>query len=559
MAGASPAMDAPGTPAHDVFSQIQYQIQSSVNNSLAAVRGAQNQGRVNAQLDQANAVRPDQGQQFPTQPYVPPSAWETWKNQRDQEAAQAHQQTVMRQYSGDTLSALFPEFGMEKKARDAEAAKAGIETDGQKRKDMAAGIFDRRNKAFNFNQDLTPAEQTKFADTSRKTREDLSLKQDLVNKIDTVMAKDVTLPQEERQAATELARALKYDPAGGKYGETNPLVISLRNLGTRSEFRIMLNEWKTGKKGKTAGGQTPPGNLDLGATGDEIDAAGGLGGFIQQSNGKSSDYDSTPSHFGYLIRKGKDGVDQIIKTEDWITAKMTDLTPAPHDSQAELDRKAAQSADLISTLAFADKYSSFAKKRDAGYRIQLDSNGNPIRAYLHSDDKQALQNLLNDVMVMQEGGVISPVEDFMKAYADERRGIAEVATGVNGNGTSSGSGSGGHRSGGGGGGYGSGGAQVTDPALLKEAVDAAARSRMGRALTPEESAAFIDHFHSIEAAVYAGGGAYTKFDPQSQAMAWIEATAQKETAGQQGGKYIVALMNMLKSGNLTGSIGGGIN
>jgi hypothetical protein len=548
-------MDAPGTPAKDVFSQIAYQVQSSVNSTLAAIQGAQRQPAVNAQVAYANSIRPDKGipaTQIPTTPYVPPSAWEQYQMQRDLESARMRQLDIEKQYTGEGLDALFPEFGMAKKAADAL-------TIGDKRKAMAKDILDKRDEAFNFNRDLTPEEQEANANKSRDTREDLSRKQDVINKVNEVFAKDPTLPAEEREAAAEIGRALKYTSEGGQYAETNPLVVQLRNLGTRAEFRIMLNEWKTGKTGAASGTQILlPAGADLQATGEDIDAAGGLGGFLQQSGGKSSDYDSSPSRFGYVIRKGDDGLDQIIKAEDWVTAKMTDLMPAPGDSQDELNRKAAESADLISTLAFADKYASFAKKRDAGYRIQLDSNGNPIKAYLANDDKVALQNLLNDVLMMQEGGVIAPVEDFMKAYADERRGIAEVATGVygDGSGSSSGGGYGGYGGGGGYGGSGGGGAQQayqTDPELLKVTVDGIARARMGRSLTNEEALAFIEHFHSIEAAIYASGGTFTKFDPEAQAVAWIESRMTKESAGQQGGKFIVALMNMLKSGNLGGS------
>jgi hypothetical protein len=481
------------------------------------------------------------------QPYVPPSAYERWQMERQEETKQKRRQVMLREFSDDTITSLdellMPQFGLP--ANPEGAFKQAFELD-----------VPSDDPAFK----LTPEQQDMAEKTRLETRENLGQRQNLINEVEKLQSEDSALPAEEQQLLVQLRRQLLFEQPG-KFNELDPLVVTIKNLGTRSQFRKQLLDWKSGKDGATS--SVLPWGLDMDATGEDIDAAGGLGGFLQETTGKSSDFDQSPKQFGYLIHTDADGVDHIIKAEEWINLKIADLMPAPTDSREELDRKGAEAADLISTLAFADKYNSFAKKRDAGYRVQLDAAGNPIRAYIHNDDRVALTNLIKDVMAMQEAGYIGPVEEFMKAYADERRGISEVATGTDGVGGSDRDGGGGYRGGGYGygggyssGGGGGGGITLEDPELLKMSVDSIARARMGRSLTNEEAMEFIKHYHSLQAAFVNArmmGADATSLDPEAQAVAWIESRMAKESAGQQAGNFVAALADAMRSGRFSAS------
>lgn len=476
----------------------------------------------------------------PRPTYIPPSALERWQQERDDERERLRKKSLFREFSDDAITSfdelLMPQFGL----------KANPEGEFKQAFEITPERDDFK---------LTPEQQDRTEATRIRTREDLGQKQNLINEIETTQSKDGTLPAEEKEALRVLRKQLLFE--SGQFNELDPLVVSIKNLGTRAEFRKKMLDWKSGKTGTQTPNVVPWMGVDMSATGEDIEDAGGLGGFLQQStSSKAGNFDGTPDQFGYLIHTDNDGVDHIIRAEEWMNLKLADLTPAPGDTREELDRKAAGAADLIATLSFADKYNSFAKKRDAGYRIQLDADGNPVKAYIHNDDKVALANLVKDVMSMQEAGYIAPVEEFMKAYADERRGIAEDATGVYGDGQDSG---GGYRSGGGGfygGGYSggdNGGVTLEDPELLKMSVDSIARARMGRSLTNEEALEFINYYHSAQAAFVANirnGADATRLDPEAQAVAWIESKMVKESSGQQAGQLVAALMQAMRGGGL---------
>lgn len=501
-------------------------------------------GNANERDPRGSIIAPDQRRPQ----YIPPSALERWQNERQAERDRQRRENLFREFSDDSITSLdellMPQFGL--------PTRQNQPLDGKSPFEVIVGEPNQPEPKFT----MTPEQSAATEKTRLATREDLSRKQNLINDIEKIQAQDTALPDEERTALQQLRRTLLFE-APGRFNELDPLVVTVRNLGTRSEFRKKLIDWKSGK---TPTSSVLPWGLDMSATGEEIDEAGGLGGFLQQSNPSASNFDTTPNQFGYLLHTDENGVDHIIKAEEWINLKLADVMPAPGDSREELDRKAAGAADLISTLSFADKYNSFAKKRDAGYRIELDGAGNPIRAYIHNDDRVALVNLVKDVLSMQEAGVIGPVEEFMKAYADERRGIAEDATGPYGDGSDERSGGGGFRSGGGyyggGGGYGggSGGVTLEDPELLKMSVDSIARARMGRSLTPAESEEFIAHYHSMQQAFIAArqmGADASSLDPEAQAVAWIESRMTKEAAGQQAGGFIAALAEAMRSGRFS--------
>lgn len=412
-----------------------------------------------------------------------------------------------------------------------------------------------RDKTSQLFTDMTPEQQEKAAQKSRENREYVDRKSRIVSEVENVQAKDANLPALEREALTALKFQLSQMRMKDVNNDLNPIVVALKNLGTRSQYRIEFANWK---KNKTAGtSMSLPQALPT--TSEEFDQVGGLGGFLTQgsTSKNTDDFDRTPSIFGKLITRDDNGVETIISAEDWVAARIADTKPLPTDSPQERARKEKLAADWIATLAFSDKYNSFAQKRDAGYRVQLDSDGNPVRAYFLKPDEDALKNLTAEILNdMGTHNIVGPVEDWIQAYAEQRQDLAQDATGIFGTGQSSSSGTGGsYGRSYGGGGYGGGGGGggyrflQTDPEFLKMTIDGIARARMGRSLTNEEALEFINYYHSIEQAVYGSGDDGTRLDPEARAVAWIESRMTRESAGQQAGQFITALMNMLRTGN----------
>lgn len=394
------------------------------------------------------------------------------------------------------------------------------------------------------------------AQKSRENRETVNMKLDEIRQVEQKQAKDSTLPAEERQALQALKLQLLELPTMVSQDELNPIRIMLRNLGTRADYRIEMTAWKNSKN-RAQGLELP---TPFPTTGEEFDDMGGLGGFISQPTSKTAgDFDRTPAIFGKLITRDANGVETIVTAQDWIAARIADTKPLPTDDPQTRALKARAAADLISTLSFADKYNSFAQKRDAGYRVQLDSSGNPVAAYILKPDEDALKNLVGEILTDTATlNVVGPIEDWMEAYALERLAIANNATGPYGTGQSSGGGGGGYSrsygGGGGYGGYGGGGGQITtyyptDAEVLEPAVGVA-RARLGRSLTPEEEADFVSFFRGIESSILAAGGAISRVDPQAQAIVWLDNKLSEEAKGQQAGRFIVALMNAFRTGNL---------
>lgn len=414
-----------------------------------------------------------------------------------------------------------------------------------------------REKTTLLYQNMTPEQQAKAEEKSRENRRYLAVKNQIVRDVENIQGKDANLPAAEREALNAIKIELAQMRVKDVLNELNPVVVALKNLGTRAQYRIEQAEWKQNKKRGTS--MNVP-DVGLPTTGEEFDEMGGLGGFLTQGSTSrtAGDFDRTPAIFGKLITRDANGVESIISAEDWIAARIADTKPLPTDSPEERRRKEKLAADWISTLSFADKYNSFAQKRDAGYRVTLDSNDKPVRAYFLKPDEDALKNLTAEILTdMATHNIVGPIEDWVAAYALQREELQETATGIYGTGQSSSSGSGrSYGYGGGGYGYGGGGGGgynflPTDPEFLKMTVDSIARARMGRSLTNEEALEFIEYYHSIERASYGGGGAAdaTRLDPEARAVAWIESRMVRESAGQQSGQYITALMNMLRTGN----------
>lgn len=410
-----------------------------------------------------------------------------------------------------------------------------------------------RSKTNQLFENMTPEQQDKAAQKSRENREYVDRKNRIVSEVENIQAKDANLPSVEREALTALKFQLSQLRVKDANNDLNPIVVALKNLGTRSQYRIEFSEWKRNKSAGTS--MSLP--TALPTTSEEFDQVGGLGGFLTQgsTSKNANDFDRTPAVFGKLITRDANGVETIMKAEDWVAARIADTKPLPTDSPEERRRKEKLAADWISTLAFSDKYNSFAQKRDAGYRVQLDSDGNPVRAYFLKPDEDALKNLTAEILSdMGTHNIVGPVEDWIQAYAEQRQNLAQDATGIYGNGQSSSSGSGYGYGGGGFGGYGGGGGggvstYYPSDAELLEPANGVARARLGRVMNAEEEQQFVAFFRSVEASVSANGGSLARLDPQAQMIAFLESRMNKEAAGQQAGKFVAALMNMLRSGN----------
>jgi hypothetical protein len=244
-----------------------------------------------------------------------------------------------------------------------------------------------------------------------------------------------------------------------------------------------------------------------------------------------------------------------MSAEDWVRAKIADTRVDPDDSPAEAAQKRRLAGNLIQTLAMADVYSSYAQKRDAAYRVVLDEKGEAVAGYLEKPDVAALQNLVSQIINSNmSSNETFAVEDWIESYALERDSIGRETEGPGNTGSS---GSGYSRGGYGGGGYGGGGGggsgyQFTSAETLKSMVDGIARSRLGRVLTASEVAGFVAHYHNLERAFvdsYRLGADATRVEPESEAAAWIETQLMKEQAGQQAGKYVMLLRQLLSSGS----------
>jgi hypothetical protein len=386
----------------------------------------------------------------------------------------------------------------------------------------------------------------------RKSQEEMGKRSKIVEEALKAQAADPTLPAEERAALKELGDAWKYGTAG--FDELNPVAIAIKNLGTRSQYRKMLADWTKSKKGsKTTGGGLPMALPD--ATGAEVDEAGGLGGFMAQQQGTMGTYDTSPDLFDMIISKDNDGVEHIMSAEDWVRGKIADTRVDPNDSPGEAAAKRRLAGNLIQTLAMADAYSSYAQKRDASYRVVLDERGEAVAGYLEKPDVAALQNLVSQIINSNmSSNETFAVEDWIEAYALERDSIGRETEGPGDGSSRGGSGYGGYGGGGygGGGGGGGGGYQYTSGETLKSMVDGIARSRLGRVLTSDEVAAFIEHYHSLERAFvdnYRNGADATRIEPESEAAAWIETQLMREQAGQQAGKYVMLLRQLMSSGS----------
>jgi uncharacterized membrane protein YgcG len=542
---ATPAMDSGGGPATSAPNiSIIGRVQQALNENLLRISGQIQQQPYVPQQQRSQLQQATNQLQASNNRLVNPTPAE----RADQESMILRRDSINQYhdpYFRNSASDPFRAFQLSPLANGNEDVMTGFD------------LFTKdRAKTTELFKNMTPEEQEKAANKSRENREYVGRKNRIVSEVENIQAKDANLPTAEREALNAIKVQISQMRVKDVNNDLNPVIVTLRNLGVRSQYRIEQAEWKKNKK---AGTSLAVPNVGLPTTAEEFDQMGGLGGFLTQgSTSKTAgDYDRTPAVFGKLITRDANGVESIISAEDWVAARIADTKPLPGDSPEERLRKEKLAADWIATLAFSDKYNSFAQKRDAGYRVQLDSDGNPVRAYFLKPDEDALKNLTAEILTdMATHNIVGPVEDWIQAYAEQRQNLAQDATGIFGNGQASSSGSsrsGGGFYGGGGGGYGGGGGAPStyypSEAELLEPANGVARARLGRAMTADEEKEFVAFFRSLESSISSAGGMISRLDPQAQMISFLESRFNKEAAGQQAGKFVVALMNMLRSGN----------
>lgn len=391
---------------------------------------------------------------------------------------------------------------------------------------------------------LSNPDVAKSLNNQFKTRERMDSKLNIFKSAIDEQKKDPTTPIEERQALEQLGRDFKSWMGGDIV--VDPVVRQINNLGVLAKFRRLQSEWREKlnkqqqqyvegqelEEGGNTGGFLLPG-------GSQMPATGGLGDIQTQfrSFGQATGTGALPS---FVLSRDDNGFMRVLDVATFIHGKIADARKDPK-----------QAAALITAMAYAQVYGG-GKEQYAAQRLVFDKNGQPIAGQISQEDRAALVNLTRLVVEAQTVGSATPIEDEIAEMASLGASIQNSP----GNGGSGGGGGGGRRGGGGGGGYGGGGGGAvitTDPALLRSLIDGVARARMGRALTNEESAQFIAMYHNLETTFRTAamnGQATTNLDPESQAVAWIESRMTQEAAGQQSGKFIFALQQLLSGGGL---------
>jgi hypothetical protein len=385
--------------------------------------------------------------------------------------------------------------------------------------------------------DLTPAEQKKARETSKTIRETGKVTR-TVNQMLESLKKD-PLPDAERTlAGQELADAFR-DQSKRKYFTMddmveNPVLATLNELSAWSEYRIKVSEWKTKKnKSGTVGLEGDPGDPEEGGDGT-------FTGIVD--NGSFSSVTSPSNLSPYLVTRDESGLLTVVTADQWIQAKFARMR---HDPE--------YAAQMITALAMTSAYGSDSSANNQRSRVVVDRNGNPVKAFVSAEDLRALKELANQVAILQNQGDEVAIDDSiaeLTAMAHEV-GVQTTANGDYGDG-GGGWGGGGW---GGGGGYGGGGGggqsvQLTDATELTSLVSSIARQRMGRELTPEEAALFVQHYHAKErqeSANYYAGGEFTRLDPEGQAVAWITSHFEEEAARNQEGNLVATFMQMMGS------------
>lgn len=350
---------------------------------------------------------------------------------------------------------------------------------------------------------------------------------------------------EQRRIATALADRFRSDLHSRKWTfdevKYNPLLVEINNTTVWSRYRKQVADWNE-KKSK------------LGA--ETVD--NGDGTFSNVVSGSFSTALGTSSLSPYVVARDENGMMNVLTVDKWVRGKLTDM---------KNDENYA--ANAITALASVTAYGNDAAANSAaGARVVTDAEGNPVRAFVSNEDFTALKNFATLASTFQHSGDNVAIDDVLEELTKQSQEIyhdPEWEPPSSGGGGGGGYGGGGYGYGGGGyggGGGASGAVRFTDSEMLKAQVDAIARTRMGRSLTPEESQEFINFYHGLEqtmTAAYYAGQSNTQLDPEGQAVGWIESRFAQEKGAQQYGQLAAAFMKMVGSGGFAGAMSFGSN
>jgi uncharacterized membrane protein YgcG len=390
--------------------------------------------------------------------------------------------------------------------------------------------------------DMTPEQQKQVRKNFKETQGEGKVAKTIKQMVEDIR-KDPIQDSNRFLAGQELAEAFR-DESQAKYFTNqdlteNPLLATLNELSVWSTYRLKLAEWNANKK-KT--GTTP------GLVGAEDGEEGGDGTFTGiVDNGSFASVTTASNLSPYLVTRDENGLLQVVTADQWIQGKFAQMR---HDPE--------YAANMITALAMTSAYGSDSTANSQRSRIVTDAEGNPVKAFVSSEDLAALKQLANQVAILQNQGDEVAIDDSIAELTAMAADVTETAA-ANGD---FGGGGGGYGYGGGGGGYGGGGGgggavRYTDATQLTAQVGSIARQRMGRELTPEEAAQFVAYYHQLEeqsTAAYYAGQSNTQLDPEGQAVAWVTSHFGDESGANQYGNLAATFFQMMGTENPFGGI-----
>lgn len=323
----------------------------------------------------------------------------------------------------------------------------------------------------------------------------------------------------------------------------NPMLGMLNELSVWADFRIRVQDFNDSKR-KT-------GDVELE---DEETGDGSYGG--QADVGSFSQATGPGNLSKWIVARDENGLLQVVSADQWIQAKYARMR---HDPK--------YAAQMITALAVTAAYGSDSTANSQRTRLVMGKDGNPVKGFPSKKDLSALKWLANEVAILQNQGdevaIDDSIAELTKSAFDVTAG-AQAAGDLGGGGYGGYGGGGGYGYGGGGGyGYGGGGGggegavRFTDGTQLTSMVSSIARQRMGRELTPAESAAFVKYYHGLESsntAAYYAGQSNTMLDPEGQAVAWVTSHFADQLAQEQFGTLAADFFAMMGGENPFGGI-----
>lgn len=329
-------------------------------------------------------------------------------------------------------------------------------------------------------------------------------------------------------AGQDLANAFRDDTKAKYFTDQdlteNPFLATLNDLSVWSTYRLKNAAWQERK------------HKMLGPEGDGGD--GTYPGLVD--SGSFSDVTGAGNLSPYLVIRDEHGLLHVETADKWIQAKFAEMR---HDPEL--------AANMITAMAMTSAYGSDSTAEAQRTRIVTDANGNPVKAFVSSEDLSALKQLANQVAILQNQGDEVAIDDSIAELTAQAADVTAQEQ-ANGDFGSGGKGGYGHGGGGyGGGGSGGGGAvRYTDATQLTSLVGSIGRQRMGRELTADEAAQFVAYYHGLEeqnTAAYYAGQSNTQLDPEGQAVAWVTGHFGQEAAANQYGNLAAQFVQMMGS------------